>query len=183
MQLGLDSADRLASALQEAQEPMALAAAARLLLSSARVPVDLQRKVVDEVVKADARLAWRSGSEIALTAWSPVRLALGDAVFCVVDLETTGIRPGADRIVEIGAVRVEGFELAERFERLVDPGVPLPSEITRLTGIRPQDLAGRVGVGPALRAFLAFAGDAVLVAHNARFDIGFIDAEDRKSVV
>lgn len=180
MQLGLDSADRLASALQEAQEPMALAAAARLLLSSARVPVDLQRKVVDEVVKADARLAWRSGSEIALAAWSPVRLALGDAVFCVVDLETTGIRPGADRIVEIGAVRVEGFELAERFERLVDPGVPLPSEITRLTGIRPQDLAGRVGVGPALRAFLAFAGDAVLVAHNARFDIGFIDAELRR---
>ncbi len=180
MQLGLDSADRLASALHEAQEPMALADAARLLLSSSRVPVDLQRKIVDQVVQADARLAWRSGTEIALAAWSPVRLALGDAVFCVVDLETTGIRPGADRIVEIGAVRVEGFELAGRFERLVDPGVPLPSEITRLTGIRPQDLAGRVGVGSALRAFLAFAGDAVLVAHNARFDIGFIDAELRR---
>ena len=145
MQLGLDSADRLAAALHEAQEPMALADAARLLLSSSRVPVDLQRKIVDEVVQADARLAWRSGTEIALAAWSPVRLALGDAVFCVVDLETTGIRPGADRIVEIGAVRVEGYELADRFERLVDPGVPLPAEITRLTGIRPQDLAGRVG--------------------------------------
>jgi DNA polymerase-3 subunit epsilon len=180
MQLGLDSADRLASALAEAQEPMALADAARLLLSSARVPVDLQRKIVAEVVKADARLAWRSGTEIALAAWSPVSLALGDAVFCVVDLETTGIRPGADRIVEIGAVRVEGYELTERFERLVDPGVPLPSEITRLTGIRPEDLAGRVGVASALRAFLAFAGDAVLVAHNARFDIGFIDAELRR---
>ena len=147
MQLGLDSADRLAAALHEAQEPLALAAAARLLLRSPRVPADLQRRIVDEVVRSDARLAWRSAGEIALAAWTPRRLELGDAVFCVVDLETTGIRPGADRIVEIGAVRVEGYELADRFERLVDPGVPLPAEITRLTGIRPEDLAGRVGVG------------------------------------
>jgi DNA polymerase-3 subunit epsilon len=180
MQLGLDSADRLAAALQETQEPLALAAAARLLLRSPRVPADLQRRIVDEVVRSDARLAWRSAGEIALAAWTPRRLELGDAVFCVVDLETTGIRPGADRIVEIGAVKVEGYELTGRFERLVDPGVPLPAEITRLTGIRPQDLAGRVGVGAALRAFLAFAGDAVLVAHNARFDMGFIDAELRR---
>ena len=180
MQLGLDSADRLAAALHEAQEPIALADAARLLLRSPRVPVDLQRKIVDEVVRADARLAWRSAGEIALAAWSPVRLALGDAVFCVFDLETTGLRAGADRVVEIGAVRVEGYELTERFERLVDPGVPLPAEITRITGIRPQDLAGRVGVASALRAFLAFAGEAVLVAHNARFDVGFVDAELRR---
>jgi DNA polymerase-3 subunit epsilon len=150
------------------------------LLRSPRVPVDLQRKIVDEVVRADARLAWRSAGEIALAAWSPVRLALGDAVFCVFDLETTGLRAGADRVVEIGAVRVEGYELTERFERLVDPGVPLPAEITRITGIRPQDLAGRVGVASALRSFLAFAGDAVLVAHNARFDVGFVDAELRR---
>src|SRR5205085_12700574 len=139
-------ADRLAAALHEAQEPIALADAARLLLRSPRVPVDLQRKIVDEVVRADARLAWRSAGEIALAAWSPVRLALGDAVFCVFDLETTGLRAGADRVVEFGAVRVEGYELTERFERLVDPGVPLPAEITRITGIRPQDVAGRVGV-------------------------------------
>ncbi len=180
MQLGLDSADRLAAALQEAQEPIALADAAKLLLRSARVPADLQRRVVDEVVRADARLAWRSAGEIALAAWSPVRLPLGDAVFCVFDLETTGLRAGADRIVEFGAVRVEGYELTERFERLVDPGVPLPAEITRITGIRAQDVAGRVGVASALRAFLAFAGDAVLVAHNARFDVGFVDAELRR---
>ena len=83
-------------------------------------------------------------------------------------------------MVEFGAVRVEGYELTERFERLVDPGVPLPAEITRITGIRPQDVAGRVGVASALRAFLAFAGDAVLVAHNARFDVGFVDAELRR---
>jgi DNA polymerase-3 subunit epsilon len=180
MQLGLDSADRLAQALHEAQEPLALAAAARLLLRSPRVPADLQRRIVDEVVRSDARLTWRSAGEIALAAWTPQRLELGEAVFCVVDLETTGIRPGGDRIVEIGAVRVEGFELAGTFERLIDPGVPLPAEITRLTGIRPEDLAGRVRVGAALRAFLAFAGDAVLVAHNARFDMGFLDAELRR---
>ena len=105
-------------------------------------------KIVDEVVRADARLAWRSAGEIALAAWSPVRLAARRrGVLRGRPRDDRASAPGADRIVEIGAVRVEGYELADRFERLVDPGVPLPAEITRLTGIRPQDLAGRVGVG------------------------------------
>ena len=157
---------------------MALAEAARCWRSEPRAGRPA-RPIVDEVVQADARLAWRS-AEIALAAWSPARCALEDAVFCVVDLETTGIRPRADRIVEIGAVRVEAFELDGPFERLVDPGVPLPCEITRLTGIGPQDLGGRGRWGRRCDAFLAFAGDAVLVAHNARFDIGFLDAELRR---
>ena len=69
-----------------------------------------------------------------------------------------------------------GLELDGTFERLVDPGVPLPRAISRLTGIEPRDLRGRGPVGPALDAFLEFAGDAVLVAHNARFDTAFLDA-------
>ena len=151
-----------------------------LLVRASRVPVAVARPLVDEVVRADARLAWRSADDIALAAWSETRLPLEQAVYCVVDLETTGTRPSRDRIVEIGAVRIEALEIDGTFERLVDPGVPLPRAISRLTGIESRDLRGRGPVGPALDAFLEFAGDAVLVAHNARFDTAFLDAALRR---
>ena len=95
----------------------------------------------------------------------------------VFDLETTGTRPGVSRIVEIGAVRLQGFEQVGEFERLVDPGVPVPSTITRITGIQTRDLRGAPRIARALPPFLEFAEGAVLVAHNARFDVGFVDAE------
>ena len=129
LQLSLDGADRLVHLLQERHEPVPLGEAARLLVRAARVPVAVARPLVDEVVRADARLAWRSADDIALAAWSETRLPLEQAVYCVVDLETTGTRPTRDRIVEIGAVRVEALELDGTFERLVDPGVPLPRAI------------------------------------------------------
>ena len=99
---------------------------------------------------------------------------LRDITFCVVDLETTGLRPGSSRICEIGAVRVREFELAEEFELLVDPGVPLGPTISALTGLHDSELRGQPHPGIAVRRFLEFAGDAVLVAHNARFGLGFI---------
>ena len=180
LQLSLDGADRLVHLLEERHEPVPLAEAARLLVRASRVPVAVARPLVDEVVRADARLAWRSADDIALAAWSETQLPLEQAVYCVVDLETTGARPSRDRIVEIGAVRIEALELDGTFERLVDPGVPLPRAISRLTGIEARDLRGRGPIGPALEAFLEFAGDAVLVAHNARFDTAFLDAALRR---
>src|SRR6185295_4528554 len=69
------------------------------------------------------------------------------------------------------------LELEERFETLVNPRRPLPAAIAALTGIDPSDLRGAPPVELAVRRFLEFAGDAVLVAHNARFDIGFLDRE------
>jgi DNA polymerase-3 subunit epsilon len=72
---------------------------------------------------------------------------------------------------------VRGLELEERFETLVNPRRPLPPPIARLTGIDPRSLRGAPPAELAVRRFLEFAGDAVLVAHNARFDIGFLDRE------
>ena len=95
----------------------------------------------------------------------------------VFDLETTGTRPGVSRIVEIGAVRLQGFEQVGLHEQLVDPGIPVPSTITGITGIESRDLRGAPRIARALPAFLEFAEGAVLVAHNARFDVGFVDAE------
>ena len=90
LQLSLDGADRLVHLLEERHEPVPLGEAARLLVRASRVPVAVARPLVDEVVRADARLAWRSADDIALAAWSETRLPLEQAVYCVVDLETTG---------------------------------------------------------------------------------------------
>ena len=94
--------------------------------------------------------------------------------FVAFDLETTGLRADYDRIIEIGAVLIkEGQELA-RFQTFVDPGTPIPTEITQLTGIRDEDVAGAPGENEAVRAFLEFAGGRVLCGHNADFDMGFL---------
>ncbi|MBO6781321.1 MAG: GIY-YIG nuclease family protein [Rhodothermales bacterium] len=104
-------------------------------------------------------------------------MALNEQSFVVVDTETTGTDPTEDRIIEIGAVRIEGGLITERFEQLVDPERPLPSTITRLTGIRPEMLAGEPVVGPVLERFREWVGDAHLVAHNAGFDQRFLALE------
>ena len=67
-----------------------------------------------------------------------------------------------------------------RFERLVDPGVPIPPAITALTGISPAHVRGRPRIDSVIDEFLRFSAGAVLVAHNARFDVGFVDAELRR---
>ncbi|CAA9549522.1 MAG: DNA polymerase III epsilon subunit, partial [uncultured Thermoleophilia bacterium] len=176
LQLTLDAADRLDALLADSGgSPVHFREAAKVLVRAARVPDVVARRLVDEVVRADARLHWRSADEVGRPGAAPARL-LEEAAFCVFDLETTGMRPGADRIVEIGAVRVVALEAAGSFERLVDPGVPIPPAVQRLTGLGDRAVRGRGPVGPSLDAFVRFAGDACLVAHNARFDVGFLDA-------
>ena len=103
---------------------------------------------------------------------------LSEVVFVVVDLETTGGPPGADAITEIGAVRVRGGVVESELSTLVNPGRAIPAQITLLTGITNAMVAGAPPVGEALAAFLAWArldGEStVLVAHNARFDVGHL---------
>lgn len=103
---------------------------------------------------------------------------LSGVAFVVVDLETTGGPPGADAITEIGAVRVRGGVVESELSTLVNPGRAIPAQITVLTGITNAMVAGAPPVGEALAAFLAWArldGEStVLVAHNARFDVGHL---------
>ena len=101
---------------------------------------------------------------------------LHEVVFVVVDLETTGGSPASCEITEIGAVKVRGGERLGEFQTLVNPGVPIPPFISVLTGISDAIVGGAPRLGTALPAFLEFAGDAVLVAHNAPFDISFLKA-------
>jgi DNA polymerase-3 subunit epsilon len=103
-------------------------------------------------------------------------LALTDAEFTVVDLETTGWSPDQGAITEIGAVRVRGCIRRGEFASLVNPGTPVPQCIEELTGITDWMLAAAPGVAAVLPGLLRFADGCVLVAHNAPFDLGFLAA-------
>jgi DNA polymerase III subunit epsilon len=102
--------------------------------------------------------------------------ALADLSLVVVDVETTGWAPEEAELTEIGAVRLTGGQLTGEFSSLVRPAGPIPADITALTGITNTMVSRAPLAGPALRAFLAFAGDCMLVAHNAPFDLGFLTA-------
>src|SRR5919204_486078 len=179
MQLRLDAADRLVELVEERRGPVYLEEAARRLFALRQPPVGLARNLLEDVVREDARLAW-CGDAVGLAEPPGADLPLESATFVVVDLETTGLRPGTARICEIGAVRVHELELGEEFQLLVDPGVPIGPAIAALTGLRDHQLRGQARALVAVRRFLAFAGDAVLVAHNARFDLAFLDRETQR---
>lgn len=99
--------------------------------------------------------------------------ALSQVTFCVVDLETTGSGPDAT-ITEFGAVKVRGGQVLGEFQTLVNPQAHIPALIAVLTGITDAMVAGAPLLGEVLPSWLEFAGDSVLVAHNAGFDIGFL---------
>src|SRR5262249_6324250 len=103
--------------------------------------------------------------------------ALEEAEFVVFDLETTGLSAARNRICEIGAVRVRALELVDSFQSLVNPGVPLPQPVARLTGLRNQELRRAPSVSNVIHRFLPFPGDTLLVAHNARFAQGFLERQ------
>ena len=176
MQLAFDAADRLVELVEERRGPLSVEEAARCLFALRQAPAGLARSLLDDVITGDSRLAWRGG-RVSLASEPGEEVPLESARFVVVDLETTGLRPGQSRICEIGAVRIDGLVPAGTFETLVDPGEPLPRLVASLTGIVDADLAGAPGSAEAVRRFLAFAGDSVLVAHNARFDLAFLDRE------
>ena len=99
-----------------------------------------------------------------------------DQPFVAFDLETTGLSPRTDKIIEIGAVLMQGGKELDRFQTFVDPGCKLKMETSELTGITDDMLVGAPKIEEALPKFLEFVGDHVLVAHNADFDTSFIRA-------
>jgi DNA polymerase-3 subunit epsilon len=111
---------------------------------------------------------------------------LADLAYTVFDTETTGVEPSAgDKIISIGAMRiVNGRALRQEiFQQLVDPRRPVPRDSIRIHGIKPEDLQGQPTIGQALPVFHRFCEDTVLVAHNAAFDMRFLELAEGESGV
>lgn len=104
---------------------------------------------------------------------------LSHTTFVIVDLETTGTSSSHAAITEIGAVKTRGGEVIGEFHTLVDPGGPIPPMIVALTGITDAMVCAAPRIAQVLPSFLEFLGDAVIVAHNAPFDVGFLKAACR----
>ena len=102
-----------------------------------------------------------------------------NGTYVVFDLETTGFSPIKDKIIEIGAVKVENGVITDKFSTFVNPKVPIPFEITNLTSITDDMVMEAPDIETILPQFLEFVGDAVLVAHNASFDVSFIEQNCR----
>ncbi len=101
-------------------------------------------------------------------------IPFADSEFVIFDIETTGLSAKNCGITQIGALRFKDGEILDRFETYVNPGMPIPQNITELTGITDAMVANAPSEEEAVKQFLEFSGDRMLVAHNAGFDVSFI---------
>jgi DNA polymerase-3 subunit epsilon len=177
VQLAFTTVDEFHSLLEQAGEALDYREVWPHLFPVANCSPELMRKLVADIVESDERFAWESDVHVGLAAWRAHRRDLADVAFTVVDLETTGATPGFCKITEIGAVRIEGGREVGTFSALVNPGVPIPTFITGITGIDDRTVAGSPPIEAVLPRFVDFAAHSVLVAHNAPFDLGFLDYE------
>ena len=117
----------------------------------------------------------RAGFDVAVNrvAW----IVDPDQTYVVVDIETTGGRAPFHRVTEIGAVKMRGGEIVDRWQSLINPERAIPATITRLTGITNEMVAEAPVFSEIAEEFQGFMEDAVFVAHNVRFDYGFLSAE------
>ena len=174
MQLALDALDRFVDMLEE-RGSLSAVEAARSLFAISSISEDLACSLLAELTAGDSRLVC-SGATVSLAGGRADPL-LEETEFVVFDLETTGLSAARCHICELGAVRVRALEPVESFQSLVNPGVALPEPVARLTGLREQELRRAPSVSNVLRRFLNFAGDELLVAHNARFDQRFLERQ------
>jgi DNA polymerase III epsilon subunit family exonuclease len=137
---------------------------------------DLARLLVSDLVGRDPRLILNEDT-VEFVDWNHESIALDTSGFVVFDLETTGAKAPPCRITEIGAYRVKGGMLVDEFHTLVNPEMKIPPFISSLTGIRDDMVTGAPKFHEVADAFLDFIGDSILVAHNARFDLGFLNHE------
>ncbi len=111
----------------------------------------------------------------------PVETAIKGTTYVVFDTETTGFNAGGkDQMIEIGAVKIKDGEIIDRFDELIDPGRPLPAKITEVTHITDEMLKGKDNEENVTKRFLEWAGTDPMVAHNAKFDISFIEMAMKK---
>jgi DNA polymerase III epsilon subunit family exonuclease len=134
--------------------------------------------LVTELIGEDWRLRLTDdGREVEAVCEDDECRALAETDFVVFDIETTGPKMPPSRVMEIGAARVRAGRIVAEFQTLVNPRMPIPPFIVGLTGIRDEMVAGAPAFEEVAARWLDFAGTSVLVAHNAIFDVRFINHE------
>ena len=111
---------------------------------------------------------------------NPKDKKIDDEEFVVFDIETTGLNSHTNEIIEIGAVKIKSGRIVDRYSQLINPGRPIPYHITEITSITDEQVANEPKIDKVIGKFVDFVGDAVLVAHNAPFDMGFIKRDIKK---
>jgi len=137
---------------------------------------DLARLLVSDLVETDPRLQL-DGDTVEFVEINGGKRNLADTEFVVFDLETTGAKTPPCRITEIGAYKVKNGAIVDEFQTLVNPETAIPPFISQLTGITDRMVKDAPPFREVARDFLGFIGDAVLVAHNASFDLRFLNHE------
>src|SRR5512146_763746 len=152
-----------------------------LLFAGAGSDLELGPRIVHRLLDADPNFVFDAASAMwTLRGNEGLKVPLDRGRYVVVDLETTGGRPGPGTITEIGAYRMEGQRMTESFATLVRPHGPISPFVTRLTSITNEMVADAPPIERVLPPFRDFLGDAVMVAHNAQFDFAFLDFEIRR---
>jgi DNA polymerase III subunit epsilon len=152
-----------------------------LLLSGAGSDPELGVRLVRTLLSGDPNFVFDAEAGLwSLRQAATLRVALEEARFTVVDIETTGGRPGPGTIIEIGAYRMVGPRMTESFQTMVRPSGPIPRFITALTSITNEMVHEAPPAETALGRFREFLDDSVFVAHHAAFDFSFLDFEFRR---
>lgn len=111
---------------------------------------------------------------------NPKDKKIDEEEFVVFDIETTGLNSHTNEIIEIGAVKIKAGRIVDRYSQLINPERPIPYHITEITSITDEQVANEPKIDEVIGKFVDFVGDAVLVAHNAPFDMGFIKRDIKK---
>ncbi|HEX6124452.1 MAG TPA: exonuclease domain-containing protein [Pyrinomonadaceae bacterium] len=146
------------------------------IMNISRVEPALARLLVSDLVDRDSRLAL-NGDNVELVVCDHDAIDLTETGFVVFDLETTGAKTPPCRVTEVGAYRVKDGRIVDEFHTLVNPEMPIPFFITMLTGISDSMVRDAPKFAEIVDDLLTFIGDSVLVAHNAGFDIRFLNHE------
>jgi|SRR6185369_376679 len=146
-----------------------------LVMKISKPEPKLARLLVSDLVERDPRLQLHDDIVELLDDRFSSR-SIAETAFVVFDLETTGAKsPPYCSVTEVGAYKVKGGAIIDEFVTLVDPEMPIPAFITALTGISDDMVSTAPKLSRVIPAFLDFIGDAVLVAHNAHFDMQFLN--------
>lgn len=150
---------------------------ADLVLKLSDLDTELAALIVTDLIKDDHRLCVREDAMVELVCEDVEARLLSEADYVVVDVETTGAKTPPCRITEIGAYRISRGRIVAEFQTLVNPEMQIPSFIVWLTGITDAMVKDAPVFAEIASDWLDFVGDAVIVAHNAQFDVRFLNHE------